>query len=76
MAARAPKSLPRQAPGDLRILQDFANTLDHGSGRDLLRAPQELTAWLTPRMVLAMTAQDLYAKTVRAFSPEARETSR
>jgi predicted RNA-binding Zn ribbon-like protein len=37
------------AEGDLRLVQDFANTLDREHGHDLLDGPEGLAAWLEHR---------------------------
>jgi predicted RNA-binding Zn ribbon-like protein len=37
------------AEGDLRLVQDFVNTLDREHGHDLLDAPEGLAAWLAHR---------------------------
>ena len=37
------------AEGDLRLVQDFVNTLDREHGRDLLDGPDGLAAWLEHR---------------------------
>jgi predicted RNA-binding Zn ribbon-like protein len=34
------------APGSLRLVQDFVNTLDAEEGRDLLADPESLSSWL------------------------------
>ena len=47
---RLPPGLaPRAAPGDLRLVQDFVNTLDDGAGHDDLGSPRELATWLSQR---------------------------
>lgn len=43
----------KQAPGDLRIVQDFVNTRDVEVGKDELTDPEALSAWLTQRGWLA-----------------------
>lgn len=46
---RAAELLPSEnkpAPGDLRFVQAFVNTLDHESGRDELARPEDLERWL------------------------------
>ena len=48
-----PSRTPHLAPGDLRLVQDFVNTVDHESDDDALPGPQELTAWLAARGLLA-----------------------
>lgn len=43
---------PAPAPGRLRLLQDFVNTLDHRTERDELRTPEALTLWLVRQNLL------------------------
>lgn len=39
-------SQPKPAPGDLRLVQAFLNTVDPAKGRDDLASPPELAIWL------------------------------
>lgn len=43
---------PAPAPGRLRLVQDFVNTLDCRAERDELRTPEALTMWLVRRDLL------------------------
>lgn len=40
-----------EAPGDLKLVVDFANTVDHETGRELLAEPAALAAWLNEREI-------------------------
>ncbi|MEM7587719.1 MAG: CGNR zinc finger domain-containing protein [Acidobacteriota bacterium] len=42
---------PSPAPGELRLLQDFINTLDLETGEDRLANPQALATWLARRQL-------------------------
>lgn len=48
-----PGMKPYPAPGDLRLVQDFVNTLDLPEDRDDLASPQDLETWLSRRGLLA-----------------------
>ena len=51
--ARTGTFQPGTAPGELRLLQDFANTLDLERGTDALSGPGALADWLVGRQLLA-----------------------
>ncbi|MEE8523144.1 MAG: CGNR zinc finger domain-containing protein [Thermoanaerobaculia bacterium] len=40
------------APGNLRIIQDFLNTVEHRTGGDVLKDPAAVSAWLSSRDLL------------------------
>lgn len=48
---------PKPAPGDLRIVQAFLNTVQHKAGTDELTAPRELSDWLIRHGLLASAAK-------------------
>lgn len=50
--------LPAQAPGRLRLVQDFVNSIDHPEGRDDLRTPEALTLWLAQRDLMPISLLD------------------
>lgn len=55
-----PKDLrPAPAPGRLKLVQDFINTLDREGEHDQLRTPAALTVWLVERRLMpSMTLID------------------
>lgn len=48
---------PHPAPGALRLIQDFVNTRQVGSGKDELSGPKELQAWLARHDLLTADAE-------------------
>ena len=46
-------AVPKAAPGDLRIVQAFLNTVDVRSGIDELAQPRDLSEWLARQGLLA-----------------------
>ena len=47
------RSSPMPAPGDLRLLQDLANTRDGASGQEKLGSPAEMADWLVSQGLIA-----------------------
>src|SRR5262245_54816427 len=67
-------SAVRQAPGPLRLVQDFVNTLDLESGHDELARTWGLQDWLRERGLLA--AGDQVGEDERRRAVEVREALR
>ena len=47
----------RPAPGELRLVQAFVNTIDHERGHDELESAQALAEWLASRRLIATGTQ-------------------